>query len=383
MASDRFKYRVTIDGTDVNGITLTGARINYGATATGQPPAPTTAALQLIDADFYDDVATFPGISWRGGIPSGYVDTFQETYEGALSALKIGTSVAVRAATDSDYVDTFEANYRAGFDLTRFTGIITAIDYTPGDIRVTAVDLAEALTRSVHYPDTWPEESETDRVTRILTAAGVTGTITGTSSLTIRAGSHSRPASAWQMLTDLARSCESLVWVNREGDLVYRTASELPDTTYLAPPDATLQNTLRMSIELGDVANSITVNYGTDQSTTVTDATSIATYGLREAEYALELADTAAATAWANAKLASRKDPQWHLPRVDVHLGLADYAATIAQLLNADLDDVLELPQLLPASPESSYTSRVVGYTETLDPANWTIRYNLNPYRWR
>ena len=383
MAPAQFYYRVTIDGTDVNGITLTGGRINYGAATSGQPPAPTTAALQLIDADYYNDVTQYPGISWRGGIPSGYVDEFKDTYEGALSALKIGTSVAVRALTPSGYVDTFEANYRAGFDSTRFTGVITAIDYTPGDIRVTAVDLGEKLTRTTLDPATWPQETETARINRILTEVGVTGTITGSSDRVIRAGANSRSDTAFNHLVATARAGQSLVWVNREGELNYRTANDLPDTTYIAPLGATLENTLKMSIELGDVANTITVTYGTDQSITVTDSTSITAYGTREATYNLELADTTQATEWANAKLAVRKDPQWHLPRADIHLGLAYYAPTIAQLLNADLDDVLQLPQLKPASPEASYSSRVTGYSETLDPNNWTIRYNLDPYRWR
>ena len=72
MSRTTFEYRVSIDGTDVAGITLAGGSIQYGATGVGEAPSPTTAHLTLISADAAGDlVATYPGISWRGGIPSG------------------------------------------------------------------------------------------------------------------------------------------------------------------------------------------------------------------------------------------------------------------------------------------------------------------------
>ena len=168
-----FTYAVTIDGMNIAGMVLSGASITYGSTATGQPPAPTTAHLELLTPDVSPELAhEYPGISWNGGIPSGYVDTFEAAYEGATSSLEVGTPVTVRVGTETGYVDTFEANYRAGFDVTRFTGQITALDYTPGLVGITAVDLADSLTRVVLDPASWPEESETARVERILNSAG-------------------------------------------------------------------------------------------------------------------------------------------------------------------------------------------------------------------
>ena len=84
-----------------------------------------------------------------------------------------GAPVTVRVAIKTGYVDTLKPNYRAGFDATRFTGVITSIDYTPGLIGITAVDLAEALNRVDPGPAAWPEETEPARVERILNAAGM------------------------------------------------------------------------------------------------------------------------------------------------------------------------------------------------------------------
>ena len=382
-AGTSFDYRVALDGMDIAGMVLAGATITYGSTSQGQPPSPTTAHMELVTVDAAGDLAaTYPGISWNVGIPSGYVDTFGDTYEGALSALNVGATLSIRIATDSGYVDRFDSNYRAGFDVTRFTGIITALDYTPALIGITAVDLAEQLNRVQLDPATWPGELELERVTRILTEVGVTGSIHGTSSVPIRAGSHSSKRTAWKHLVDLATSCGSIVWIDREGALTYRTAGALPDTTYLAPPDATLQDPLKMSSELGDVINAVEVTWGAAQVVTAQDTASVTKYGRREGKLELELDDPVDAQLFADEYVTLHAAPAWHMPNATVHLGLANTDGQIAKLLNVDLDDVLELPYLLPASPVTSYASRVLGYSEVLDPNEWLITYVLDPYGW-
>lgn len=380
-----FTYAVTIDGMDVAGMVLAGATITYGSTSTGQAPSPTTAHLELLTVDAAGDLAAdYPGISWNGGIPSGYVDTFEDAYEGATSSLEVGTPVVVRVGTETGYVDTFEATYRAGFDATRFTGQITALDYTPGLIGITAVDLAESLNRVELDPSGWPEETETARVERILNSAGMglaRAQLIGSSSLVIRAGSYSRSATAWEHLYRLALSCGSIVWVNRNGSLTYRTAGSTPDTTYVSPPDATLVDPLAMSSELGDIVTDLEVKYGADAVLTETSE-AMSTYGRRDQRLEVELKNSSDAQAFADRQLARRSEALWHMDRVSVHLGLADDDGTIAQLLNVDLDDVLELPYLLPASPVTTYSSRVIGYSERLDPYEWLITYVLDPYGW-
>ena len=147
-----------------------------------------------------------------------------------------------------------------------------------------------------------------------------------------------------------------MVWVNRSGSLTYRTAGSTPDTAYVAPPDATLVDPLKMSSELGDCP---VVKYGDKAALVETSAMSV--YGRRDKQLQTELADSSDAQAFADRYLARREAR--HMPRATVHLGLANDAET-AQLLSVDLDDVLDLPQLLPASPVQNYQSRVIGYEE-------------------
>ena len=383
-AANVFVYDVQIDGTNIAGMTLTGATITYGATSQGQPPAPTTANMELITVDAIDQLRyAYPGISWNGGIPSGFVQTYGDTYEGATSALHVGSPVTVGIATDTGFVQTYSDTYDVGFNSTRFTGIITALDYSPNLVGITAVDLAEALNRIELDPAAWPIENENARVSRILTATGVTGTITGNSTIPIRAGTNTKPRTAWKHLVDVALSCGSIVWVDREGHLNYRTADALlASSTTTAPPAATLKDPLKMSSELGDVVNVVTITYGADQTVTAQNSSSIATYGRREKKIDTELDDPVDAQLFADDYVALHGDPAWHMPNATLHLGFANSADQIADLLTVDLDDTLDLPQLLPASPVTSYSSRVLGYTETLDPYDWLITYVLDPYGW-
>jgi hypothetical protein len=389
-----FTYRVTIDGTDIAGMTLAGGSIQYGATSSGENAQPSTAFVELISADAAGDlVSEYPGISWRGGIPSGYVDTFDDTYEGAVSALKVGNSLCVRVATPSGYVDTFEANYRTGFDVTRFTGHIAAIDYTPGLIAITAVDSAERLARTRITPLLWPAETESARVARIATAAGIAVDVVGTASVEVIATTDNESETdAWRLLTTLADATGAVAYVDREGTIIYRARDAAPGTTYIIPPGVTLLNPLQMTSELGDVVNSIVVEYGDRDPNTgdrptvsATDQPSIDTYGVREptgGPLRVPLQHASDAQALADRWIGAYAEPRWHLPSVRAHLGLADADGTTAGLLTADLDDVLELPQLLPASPEASYASRVLGYTERLDPSEWVVTYVLDPNGW-
>ena len=379
-----FVYDVEIDGTNIAGITLSGGTIQYGATSGGEQPGPTTAHFTLISADAAGDlVSTYPGISWRGGIPSGFVTEYADEYEGALSALKPGSPVTIKTATDSGFEDTYVGTYATGFDSVRFSGYITAIDYLPGTVTVTAIDEIERLTRAPIARASWPSESEAARLTRICSAASITPTIQGTGLAAVAAtATDAEPETPWRLLVELAASAGSLVYVNRDGQLIYRCHDDIHDTKTVLAPEVTLRESLEMSIELGRVRNSITVEYDGGEIT-ATDSSSVTAYGARDGgKLKTILANATDAQTRADRYLTAYAEPRWHLPNVTAFLKFAWNDRDIADLLSLDLDDVLELPQLLPASPEASYASRVIGYTETLAPEAWEMTYVLDPHGW-
>jgi hypothetical protein len=298
--------------------------------------------------------------------------------------------VTVNAATPTGFRDTYSDTYDGGYDSARFTGVITAIDVQPATIAITAVTASEALTRVLVNPSGWPEEPEKTRVQRILAAAGAVGVVNGVGGRFLAAaGATENPVSAWSLLSAMSLALDAILYTDRHGVITYTCHDAGGGTMTDLAPGATLLDGLTLTTEIGAVVNDVTVDYGPAAarlSVQVEDAESIALHGRRPTRVATSLRDTVDATAKANRVLAHHKDPVWHMPAATVNLRLAqrtgDFPAYMQEVLSLDLDDAVTLPDLLPASPMPSYMSRVLGYTEVLDPYSWTIAFALNPAGW-
>jgi hypothetical protein len=390
-----FSHSVKIDGSEVRDIVLAGASINYGTRSPGEQLVPANAYLTLISYDAAGDlVVDFPEFTFGSGVPSGFVTEYKAKYEGGETRLDVGATVEIGTTTPSGFTTHYESTYLGGYEDTRFTGIITSIDYTPAAIAITAVTRTEALTRVKIEPTSWPIESETARANRIATAAGIPITIEGSSTVDVIATTDKEASrSAYQMFADLASDCDALVFARRTGEITYRTrTASTGHTTVDLEPGATLVDDLSMTVELGDVVNKITATYGAKNpdgqrpTHTMTDDASIAKYGERETTVDLQLQDLDDVIAHCSRVLDHNALPVWHMPTATVNMNLnrneGTFPANIEAILGLDLDDDVRLPKLLPGSPVSSYTSRILGYAEVLDPYQWTITYSLNPAGW-
>jgi len=146
-----FEWDVSIDGTNIADIVPEyESDISYGRTDVEDQPVPTTATINIItrDApDFQDwmgeDYPTFQ----VGGINSGFVDVYADGYEGATTSIVLGAPVTINAATPTGFQDVYVDEYATGANYARFTGYITAIDYSHDRIQVTAAAPIEELTR--------------------------------------------------------------------------------------------------------------------------------------------------------------------------------------------------------------------------------------------
>lgn len=387
-----FRHTVIIDGADLAGITLAGASINYGVTRDGEAPTPANAYLTLVSADAVPNIADdYPGFTWGDRIPSGFTPEWSDRYEGGLPRINLGSPVSINAATPTGFSEAWSDTYDGGFDSTRFTGIITAIDVQPATVTITAVTAAEALTRVMLDPSGWPAETETARVNRILAAAGVTGAnVQGTSTIQIAANPATETAaSAWSLLSALSIACDAVVYTDRAGVITYRTRTAAPGTVTDLVPGATLLDGLTMTTEIGAVANSLTVEYGPKDARVklaMDDAASVAAYGKRDMAVSVPFVNEADAMDKGNRVLMHYANPVWHMPRVSINLRAAEirgaFPSYLQEILELDLDDAVNLPDLLPASPVPSYLSRVLGYREVLDPYAWTLTFALNPAGW-
>jgi hypothetical protein len=170
------------------------------------------------------------------------------------------------------------------------------------------------------------------------------------------------------------------LFTDRDGLVYYRTSGWTPPATTTIPAGATVRDSLSMNLELGLVRNQITVEYGDAtprETVTATDTASITAYGLREASYQTQIDLEADAQDYADWLLASL-DAAWQLPDVTVLFTLAA-DTEISAMAALEQGSPVTLPTLLAGSPESSYSSTVLGYTENLSRSNWFITYHLAP----
>ena len=386
-----FAHRVVIDGTDVAGITLAGATITHGATGTSVVAEPASAYLELISHDAAGGlVADYPEYSYGAGVPSGFRDTYGDTYEGGASRLRLGAPVEVASTTPTGFADTYTDTYDGGFESVRFTGYITALDVTPALVIVTAVNAVEKLTRVAVSPAGWPAELDTERAARIATAAGVDHLrVNGDPTHTVSAvaADDSSTPTAWELLSKLAEDADALLYADRAGHLHYRTVTAHGGSTVHASPAATLLDGLQLTQELGTIVNDVTVTYGDPAVKLEAErGSSVADYGRRSKAISADVVDEAAAQAIADRQLDAYAEPSWRLTAATVNLKLAArddpaFPMRVSELLDLDLDDELTIGELLPAMPVPMLTARVVGYTETLDPYAWALSFTLDPRR--
>lgn len=385
----QFAAAVEVDGTDIAGIVLAGATIHRGGTNPDDPVAPPgTAHLELISYDAAGDlVVDYPEFTFGDGVPSGFVPVYGDRYEGGESKLTPGRPVTIRTVSPSGFEPTYFDDYATGYESTRFVGYVTAIDYTPALIAITAVTVGEYFNRTTVNPAGWPAEPDVDRVARIAAAAGATIDVRGTSTARVAAEPvDADPVPAVDLLADVAHAGDGLFYVTRDGQATYLTNAYTGGASVTLPPGATLVDDLRMTRELGTIVNHVEVESAEGPIASARDLDSITAYGLRE--YQTKITGTGDdAQAKADRMIAARAWSTWFMPAITLNLNLArtegEYPDNLGDLLNLDLDDQVTVPSLLPGSPEPSYTSRVLGSTETLDPYQWSITYNLAQNGWR
>lgn len=376
-----FTFSVKVDGTDIAGLVPSGeAEIVYGRQSVTEQPTPTSATVTLITKDAWDFTpdmdAMYPEFSLGDhSMRSGFVEDFESNYEGSVTRVTLGAPVAIGAHTPSGFTDIFEESYTSGADFTRFTGRIVAIDYEPDRIHLTCMSPVEELTRRIVVPTGWPEETDIDRAERIDVAVVTAGTTTGQMAPVV-AGQES---TAFALLQALAADNDALFYATRSGDIVYRTAGDTY-ANHTLPPRVTLLEPLAMTAELGLIVNEVEVEFGAEGSRDTylaTSADSLTKFGRMDASYSTGLAREVDAVRYAETVLARYALPHWSMPSAVVDMWFADDAER-GMAAEIDLGDRVTLPELLPGSPLSSYSSEVLGVTETLSVDHWLLTLHLS-----
>jgi hypothetical protein len=389
-----FTWDVSIDGTNVAVLVPETGTIEYGRTSVFDQPALPVAVIDLVPIVGSDLATVWPEFALGGGVgTSGFTDTYSDLYAGPSSRLLLNAPVVITATTPSGFTDTYADTY-SGIDLTRFTGVIQAIDYSPDAVRLTCLPTVESWSRIevAGTDDTTPipEESDIARVTRLCDEARVTITTHGTAGPTLlEVPVNTTPTPLLTQLQQIARDARGLVTCDRDGAVHYYTVNstllglDAGDAVTL-PAAITLHDPLTMSLDLGTVRTRVIVEYGyadvdTNVRPTVTaeNIPQAAQYGWREYRVTVQLLDEADAQAHADALLASL-DSAWTLPAAVAALNEATEAQA-ADVAALDVGQWLTLPTLPLDAPEEDYASPILGYTESLSATDWQISYHLAP----
>lgn len=384
--TERHEWRVKIDGGDVAGITLVGARINYGRRTVDEQPAPTSATLTLLTPDASPKIAeAFPDFGPGDfAARSGFVQDWEDPYVGANSRLTIGAPITVEALVPGGFVQEWEPDYTSGSLLRRFTGRIVALDYQFGNVQVTAVDPLEAVAR-IDVDTTRPAETDLARAQHYAQLAGITLTVDGSASVALLANEKGSASNALSELYGTARAAGAIVYADREGLVHYRTRNASVNPTTDLPGGAVILESLSMKAELGEVVNVVEVEYGIADPVTkikplakAQSPESVKRYGRFVRRISTQLSQASDAQDLADRVIVNEAFPLYAMPEATVTL-IKDDPVVVDAIAELDLDDSVKVHPLPVGAPAESYTARVLGYVEELAFPDWLVSYQLAP----
>jgi len=357
MAYRNFTYRVTIGGTQLQNVTLEDATIEYGRRDPGETVQPPVCTLRLLTdngTNIWSSITDLAEMTLDVDTESGYVDTYADVY--------------------------------AGQTFRRFTGHVIAKAYDPLTqiCTVTLVGNMEKLARQLAKTSTYSAQTDVQRATTILGASGLTYAIDGAFAVNLFAIAAADPTPALSYLADIASWGGALLYETTDGVIRYRTPNALASVVGAFPPDAVALMGSTMTRETGDVANTITVTYGTASPQAIytgTNAGSVTSYGARGKTFTTELANATDAQALANVQLANYAYPAWSMPNVEVMVDMMRIEDA-AVVLNYAIGDIVTVTDLPADAPLQSYTSTILGWSERLGKSYWTTDFHLASEGW-
>ena len=357
MSYRNFTYRVTINGTQLQNVTLEDAQIEYGRRDPSEAVRSPFCTLRLLTdygTNIWTSIGDLAEMTLEVDTESGYTDTYASTYEG----------------------QTFR----------RFTGHVIAKAYDPLTqiCTVTLVGNSEKLARQLAKTGTYSAQTDAQRATTILSASGLTYSVLGAFTVNLNAITAAAPVSALSYLSDIASWGGALLYETVDGTIVYRTPNATATVVGAFPPGAVALAGSQMTRETGDVVNQIIASYGTasPQATyTGNNASSQTSYGVRGKSFTTELANSTDAQTLANLQIANYAQPHWAMPNVECHVDLMG-EPDAAVVLGYAIGDIVTVTNLPSDAPVSSYTSTILGWSERLGRNYWSTNFHLASEGW-
>jgi hypothetical protein len=331
---------VTIDGVDYSNKAIDSVSISYGRTSYWEQARTGFATIVIADWDNTD------------------------------YGFEINDSVVVTVDNASAVASTV------------FTGKVTSVETKMGAvgsvnevafITISAVGPFAGMSRKI-LSTSYTQDLDSDRMTDILTDAGVTIDVVDTPGIYEFTHTGAFVADAYSTAAKYAGMANGYIYETADGEVGFANESRrtiaVAATGYMSiPENYILWRSISSSKSLGDILNSINLTYGTGTKTS-SDAASIAAYGLLGASITTELHHAAEAQELADKYVALRRVPRVNMSAFAVQLDSPNIS-------DADLDSFLQMYMgkaiSITGLPVSLLATNYYGFVE-----GWNLQVSRN-----
>lgn len=354
---------VTIAGVDFTGNTLNGLAIHYGRPTIWEQARSSYATIDILNTT------------------------------NANNDFEINDSVVV-TVQDSD-----------GTTVTVFTGVITEVrgqiaasgtNATVAVETITAVGPFAQMSRTTVGKTAYPKEYDDDRITRILTEAGVTVDVVDTPGVYELTARAANPVDAYTLATYYAGMCFGYMYETKTGAVGYANESrrtvDVSTSGYLDIDEGYINwRGINSRKSIADILNRIILFYKDNEQVTADDTASITSYGLYEATVSTELHNLDEAQNIADRYVSLRSIPEYNFSSFSINLDNPNLlAADLDALINIEMGTAIEIDNLPNAISHITYQGFVEGWDLVINEmqANLTITssdstYSVVPIRWQ
>lgn len=353
---------VTIDGTSFTSKALSDISISFGRTNIWEQPRTSYATISLLNDTNVDN----------------HID--------------MNHSVVIKVKNS------------AGTDVTLFTGKVTQINNVIQSLGSTATVAVQTITAIGAFADmsrvslggsAWPKEYDSDRMSRILTAAGVSIDTIDTPGVYEFQAITPPVSDAYTLAAEYAQQAFGYIYETPAGTVGYANESrrfvDITANGYKVIPNSYI-NWASVSSQktLADITNSIAVSYraGTQSSS---DSTSQTTYGVKAATVSTELHNSTDAQTQADRYITLRAYPRTSLSTFTIQLDSDKVSDANRDIFLAGvIGKAIEITALPIAIKNTLYRGFVEGYTMTINRTQMSLTmattdytYSITPTRWQ
>ena len=353
---------VVIDSVPFTEHALNGVTINYGRNNVWEQPRASYAHIQILNTTNVNN------------------------------NFEIGQSVTVIVQNSS------------GVNKTVFTG--TLIDVTSrisktGSVGETTIQTITAVGPFAQMARTgiegdYPIQTDTERMTSILTDSGVTIDTIDSPYVYTFAKRDPNVADSYSLAANYAQQSFGYIYETTDGKVGYANESHRlndvqTNSYYEIPENNILWSGVQSQRTRNDIVNDLNLDYDTPGTVSSSNATSISIYGRAGAKITTDISNSTDAQTIADRYVAVRGIPQNNLSAFTVMLDSPNVSnATIDRLLTVYMGLPITVENLPMALTPSIYTGFVEGWTLSISRVQTSLQlittdstYSLTPTRWQ